>query len=114
MSEGDGRVRPRHGSVRPGVDGRFFDDATHQVWAHDRDTREWLYLPDGAARLPVSSDPGAPTWYERCHAGELLCPFPTCGEPFSHTRGGQQRHAFVHHRGLRSTPVRARKRPGGS
>ena len=92
--------RPAHVPVQPGAADRFFDTAAHQVWALDRDTRAWLYLPDGAADLPVSTKPGALTWKQRCHAGELLCPYPACGVAFATARGGRRRHSFAHPAGV--------------
>lgn len=100
MPSHDAADRPRHAPVRPGAANRFFDTAVHQVWALDRDTRAWLYLPDGAADLPVSTTPEALTWKKRCHAGELLCPYPACGVAFATARGGSRRHSFAHPAGV--------------
>lgn len=100
MSSQDAADRPRHAPVQPGAADRFFDTAVHQVWALDRDTRAWLYLPDGAADLPVSTKPGALTWKKRCHAGELMCPYPACGVAFATARGGRRRHSFAHPAGV--------------
>lgn len=102
MSERDQSARRTpHAPVQPGTADRFFDYAPHQVWALDRDTREWLYLPDGAAALAVSSAPGAPTWKDRCKAGELLCPYPACGIAFGSVRNySKRRHCFAHPPGV--------------
>ena len=93
--------RPANQRGTSGDGDRFFDQATHQVWALHAVTREWLYLPDGAA--DSRADPrrwGERTWKQLCNAGELLCPLPACGQPFSTARGGTRRHCFVHGRGV--------------
>ncbi|GAB1646822.1 competence protein CoiA family protein [Krasilnikovia sp. MM14-A1259] len=102
MSEQDRTARRTpHAPVQPGTADRFFDYAPYQVWALDRDTREWLYLPDGAAALPVSRAPGAPTWKDRCRAGELLCPYPACGIAFGRVNNyRKRRHCFAHPPGV--------------
>ncbi|GAB2717469.1 competence protein CoiA family protein [Kitasatospora kifunensis] len=87
----------RHQNVAPGEGGGFRYETGAQVWAREKSTRAWVYLPPGTAD---TVRPDGLTWKAYAKAGNLLCGYPGCAVPFASAHGGvQKRHHFVHPKG---------------